>query len=367
MNLTSLLSAEKTLALMFLLVLFCMPGVTFAKNCESVIALSKLRNTVFSDKNEVEQHASNFCSEYKSSSGKSSSTNFGASYEFLSASFGSSNASVEAVASKYCSASDYGKVSQNAFKQYIESIAPGGFPAYEQCLRLSENDLNFNVNTASILPNQFTLTVTFVSRTAKNTANLKFSHSDDVTCKWEEPGNNLRTLTTGHSADAECKRDDSSKISYVTFLWEDGTEEPLTLQWKEYDATGKPVDSLIDLQNKVISVDAKLERLAISVDRIAQIGRLEIKRAPGSRTLDGISTCTVEDAGRADFGRPFSVAPTVTVGISSLNMQGGDANDSIRLAVRVTSVDANGFNYTLITGCRTKDYDATAEWLAIGR
>lgn len=66
--------------------------------CTSVIALSKTRNEQSNDKNLIEQYASSFCDEYTKHKGDSNNNNFGASYEFLAASFGSSNVYREDVA-----------------------------------------------------------------------------------------------------------------------------------------------------------------------------------------------------------------------------------------------------------------------------
>src|SRR3712207_2091918 len=75
-----------------------------AQDCSSVIALSKLRSSTASSVAEVQSHAAKFCSEYSRNRSDSNTSSAAASYKFLSASFSSGSASVDEVASKYCSA-----------------------------------------------------------------------------------------------------------------------------------------------------------------------------------------------------------------------------------------------------------------------
>src|SRR5437867_4479171 len=78
----------------------------FGEDCTSVIALSKIVSTAVADQESVDQHAAKFCSEYSRGVQSSSDSSFGASFKFLSASFGAAGATKEEVASKYCSASN---------------------------------------------------------------------------------------------------------------------------------------------------------------------------------------------------------------------------------------------------------------------
>ncbi|MCB9497002.1 MAG: hypothetical protein H6686_08990 [Fibrobacteria bacterium] len=120
----------------FFVVVCLFSQVSMAQECENIIALSKIRNTVVQGSSVVEQHAKNFCNEYSKSSGATKDGSFGASYKFLSGSFSSSRVSMEEVASKYCSSNDLNSVSQDAYQQYIEGISPGAFGAYEQCMAM---------------------------------------------------------------------------------------------------------------------------------------------------------------------------------------------------------------------------------------
>lgn len=111
----------RSLTVLFLL--FC-SSVSFADDCINVIALSKVISTTVEDKSSLDQHAENFCKEFSQSKNSTKSANYSASYKVLSASMGTSGASAEQIASKYCSAADSKKSRTDAYKQYIETISP---------------------------------------------------------------------------------------------------------------------------------------------------------------------------------------------------------------------------------------------------
>ena len=342
-------------------------GTTVAQDCSNVIALSKISSTFVSDQDTVESHATNFCSEYAKGSASTSGTSFGASFKFLSLSFGNSNASTETIASKYCSASNSASARKDSYKQYIESISPNAYSAYEQCLKLSKSDLRFNVNAGSILPNQFSMSVTFASTVEDNkSAAVIASSSDGIACTWIGNQSKLKDIKSGSTAILECKRANQGKPGYVSVVRKDvAFIDPLTLPWPAYDGQGNKIDTMAKLQG----------RLAQAEDRIALVrsekGTIAIT-AKGTRPLDDASQCpTTADAyrgernGRVNFAGQFSVTPTVQAALTSIDIAGGNPGDSNRLSFYVTSVDPKGFNYTFTTWCITKVFSASAAWLAV--
>jgi len=268
--------------------------VVYAQECESVIALSKVVTSAVSDKESVEQHAANFCNEYSRSHGSSSSASYGASYKFLSASFGSSSVSAETVASKYCSASNSYSATKDAYKQYIETISPNAYSAYEQCLKMSKQDLLFNVNVGSILPNQFSMSTSYVSSIAGSTqAVVTYSASNGVSCKWDGSPDKKQTILTGSTVILECTRTDPTKKSFVTLVRNDGRNEPLTLPWQAYDKDGIPIDSLSALQTKVDSVLSQLGPIKTEIEKLSKKANiLAILTVQGGRVVtssEGVS------------------------------------------------------------------------------
>lgn len=238
-------------------------GSATAQQCENLISLSKTVTSTVADKSAFEQHASNFCSDYKKSGGSSSSTNVGASYKFLSASFGQSNMSKDEVASKVCSANSAQNFSSDAFKQYVETIATGAYPAYETCLRLnSTNDLRFDVDLGSVLPAEFTVVIGY-SQAAQgaDTSDLVYSASEGVSCTWNGKQTSKMALKAPSSVPIKCNRSDQSKPGYVRIIRTNGVGASLTLPWPAYDKNGIPIATLAKIRSDVKSLDDRLENL----------------------------------------------------------------------------------------------------------
>ncbi|TBY54537.1 hypothetical protein E0H59_13710 [Rhizobium leguminosarum bv. viciae] len=245
------------------------PTTIFAQECESVIALSKVQSVVISDKATVDQHAANFCNEYSKSSGNSSSTSFGASYKFLSASFGQSGASMEQVASRYCSAENSFKSSADAYKQYVESISPNAYDAYAQCIEMSKNNVRYNINAAGILPDEFTMSVSFSSGQANATsATLAYSAPEGITCKWDGTDEKTSSIPSGSTEILKCSRSDSSKRAYVTVVRKDEDNKPMTLSWPAYNADGVPVNQIASLETAIQAVTSTAQQLQDSVNAL---------------------------------------------------------------------------------------------------
>jgi H-type lectin domain len=353
-----------------LLVLLTYSTRGFAQDCSSVIALSKTVATTVSDQESVEKHASNFCREYARGNTSTTGTSFGASFKFLSASFGQSNASTETVASKYCSASDSSAASKDAFRQYVENISPNAYYAYEQCLKLSRSDLTFNVNVGSILPTQFTMSAAFASRVrGSQSATVLVSSSDGIACTWRGVAGEERTLQSPSTAVLDCRRSSQGTAGFVSLVRSDGTgTEPLTLQWPAYDQQGNKIDTVAALQSRLGQVENKLSNM------MSEQGSFSIETS-GTRPLTDTSQCPQGDAayrgqknGRVNFAREFPTVPRVMAALSQIDLgNSGAPLDTHRLSLNVTEVDRKGFNYRFVTWCTTAVHSAAASWIALAQ
>ena len=239
----------------FMLLLAC---TVVAQDCASIIALSRVVNVIVSDKTTVEQHASRFCDEYRRYRQTGSRASFGASYRFLSFASGRSRTSVDEVASRYCSASSNYTASKDTYRQYTESIAPNSHSSYLQCMEMSERGLKFNVSLASILPREFSLSVSFLSLTQEKGADVAVTPSDDVTCEWSDDSERVTTVATGSTAILRCTRNDQTRRSYVRLTRVDGFKGEMVLPWSAYDEDGNAVDELAELQARVADQEAHL-------------------------------------------------------------------------------------------------------------
>jgi hypothetical protein len=353
-----------------------LPTLVAAQECETVIALAKTTNVSVEDRESIEQHATIFCREYRGSHGSSDSGTFSVSYNFLAASLGMANASAELVASKYCTAGETSTVRNNVYRHYVEYISPNAYSAYEQCLRMSRQNMRFSVQTGSILPGEFSMLASFISSTGQTSAKVAYYPSSGVSCSWDGLEGAERILSSGSSALLQCKRADITKPSYVHVTRKDegSGEEQLILPWKAYTPEGVPVDLVGTLSERMATLERRLYQGSADSDGVSvQSGTVSL-RAVSTRPITDSSECPPDASslrgelnGRVSFSQPFASVPAVSIGLSHLDARGSDAMDSLRLDVHVVAVDQSGFNYSFSTWCRTVVNGASAAWIAVGR
>ena len=242
-------------------------------------------------------------------------------------------------------------------------------------MEMSERGLKFNVNLASILPKEFSLSVSFLSLTAEEkSADVAVTPSDGVTCEWSDDTELMTTIATGSTTILRCNRNDQTNRSYVRLTRVDGFKGEMVLPWSAYDEDGNAVDELAELQAGVADQATYLstleeqlalqeeqleileEQLEILEDRMqVEKGTVSFSRRAGSG-LGGLINH------RVTFSSPFSSTPIVVMAISSFDII-KDTNH--RLTVRVTSVDNEGFNFDFVTWAHTKMWSANAIWIAV--
>ncbi|MCA1923236.1 hypothetical protein [Buttiauxella noackiae] len=230
-----------------------------ADDCESIVALSRVVQTTTQNKGTVESNANYFCSEYSKGTSTSSDMKFGAAFKFLSASYGNSNATVTDVASKYCKSGQDSRESNDAYRQYIESIAPGAYESYQQCIKM-KNDTQFNVD--SVLPKEFSISIGFASSDLHTqNASLAYSTSDGVTCAWNDSKTKSTIVPSGATTFLECKRSNQTQRSYVKVIRTDTAKNPpLTLNWQAYNDQGFPVDTLSAFDNRLKNIEMEISQ-----------------------------------------------------------------------------------------------------------
>jgi len=342
------------------------PSVWAQDSCSGIIAMSRLQAANASSASEVQSHASNFCNEYRSSKGSSSSTNFGASYKFLSASFGTSGASVEEVASRYCSAANDFAARADAYSSYVETIAPGAYDAYKSCIEMG-NAMSFKA--LGILPQQFTLAVSF-NEAGASTAELRATPSEGVRCTWNGKAVPTVRLNSPATATLSCNRSKTDKPSFVTVARENGSQR-IGLPWQGYTPEGVPIDLVARLRAELGDASARLATLAADVEAI-QVSRGTINMASiGRRPLDDGSQCPANsDAlrGMIDqtirFPKPFVKVPEVMIGFNQLDVYN---TSNFRANVAVTGVTRESFTVSFYTWCDTRIAGASANWMAVAR
>lgn len=247
--------------LIMLISFACIPAT--AQECESIIVFAKTSAVTVADSSAFATEAANFCNAYSKGATTSSDTNFGASYKFLAASFGQENASTETIASKVCSATNRSMANQNAYRQYVETIAPGAFDAYQACVS-AKDSLQFKVNTASILPEEFDISAHFRPNVLRASAQLRYTKSQGINCQWIGTNGQGVTLTAGESTTLHCVRADRTKPGFVKVINSAGPES-LTLPWKKYDKDGNIVDTIASVSRELSKQKSAISALQSSI------------------------------------------------------------------------------------------------------
>jgi hypothetical protein len=347
------------------ILLMCVSSA-FGQNCESVIALSKTSAAQVSDQQTIEQQARNFCSDYRQARSSGSSMDAGGSYGLFSASVGMTNQSSDSVASKYCSSENNYAASSSAYKSYVESISPNAYSAYQRCIELSNNDLRFSVDSAAILPDEFSISASFTSNSAARTlARLEIAPSQGVTCKSSGQTATVLDIPTGSSIAINCRRSNRQSSAYVRFVDRTSSAQPMTLPWQAYNDQGVPIQTLLSMHQRISAIESEVKTL------YSEHGSVSL-RAVNTRPLTDTSICPNSDAfrgeanGKVKFKKPFAQPPVVSIGMTSID-SGIPANTGMRLTVAVTSVQKDGFSYSFGTWCNTSIASAQANWIAVSR
>ncbi|MDA8457194.1 hypothetical protein M4R22_20750 [Acidovorax sp. GBBC 3334] len=287
-------------------------------DCSTVIALSKLSQTTVEDRKSVEAASAAFCDEYSKSvqSGKAMSAS--ASYKFLAASYGSSSVSAEQVASRYCSMSASFSRREDAYRQYVETIAPDAYKAYESCLAMQNNSVNMAVS--ALTPKTFQMVVGFAPKDENAKATLGVSGSPGVSCKWGGAGIGMGKVFTAAGTDTlMCVRDDSRTAEFVTVVKTSGVGSTMTVPWGAMDESGYALDALGKLQAQVQELQAELAQQRQQASTLA--ASLAAVKAEGSQATAAVNARfgkiapTVLCSGDGWFPRP--AAPTCPSGSAS--------------------------------------------------
>ncbi len=226
------------------------------EDCLGVIALSKIRSETVQSRSQVEKYARDFCSEYASATGSTHSSSFGVAYEFLSLSMGDSSASQSRVASRYCDAVNQQSAKQEAYQQYVETIAPGAYPAYERCISRAKSGLSITV-AESLHPTYLAIGVSFSSTEALARQEVTWSASAGVNCHWRT-GPDTRTTVAANSSDLLiCTRTSSDTAASVQVVPTTNPNSLFSFRWDRYQGSS-PVNELSALRAAVTKATADL-------------------------------------------------------------------------------------------------------------
>ncbi len=228
-------------------------------DCVDVIRASRLTTTISRDTREIEEAARNFCKEYDLLKGGSSAASGGIAYGILAASFATGSASLEQVRDRYCDASDYRNARSDAFRSYVDLIAPGAYSAYEKCIALENIGVGFSIAPSSVLPTSLTAAVSYTSPIFTQQT-LTFAASPDVSCSWLGKTESRIKLTNGTGSLLTCTRRKSDVASYVQLIATTSPNATLSFPWSRFK-DDIPQDQVASLRHE----------LAISTEALASL------------------------------------------------------------------------------------------------
>jgi H-type lectin domain len=290
----------------------CLSCVAYAQDtekCTDVLSLSRNQKTTLYGQSDVESSATNFCSAYQHYKQTGDTSQFGASYLHLAATFQGSHASYDEVASQYCSQSDFSKATEEVYNRYTNLVAPGAFAAYQACIESTKRYLHFVVDTSSILPDEFAMSVSYDEPGPNKSASLNVSPTQSVKCSWNNSNSLDVTLKSVSQAILSCHRSVRSQPSTVTIIRTDGVDH-FTLPWQAYTADGLPQNAMQALQDGLSELQQQIAALQKTATNIRHV-------ETGSVSLTGQSTPVTFPPGA------FRAAPKVMLSITNFYESGG--------------------------------------------
>ncbi|MEO8196607.1 MAG: hypothetical protein ABI689_07785 [Thermoanaerobaculia bacterium] len=234
-------------------------------DCLDIIAASKLVSDTVHEESQVASYARAFCNEYSSVSADKRSAEFGVAYSVLSASFGQASASESRVASRYCDASQQASAKADAFREYVETIAPGAYSAFIRCEELRGSGISISVDMRATLPKYMAVAVSFSSTDALASQVIDHTASPGVKCRWNNASGSRTTIKANSSDVLSCTRASSLERSAVHVVATSKPNSELSFAWDRYE-NELPVDTLKQLSKQVALATSELTELSRSFD-----------------------------------------------------------------------------------------------------
>lgn len=236
-------------------------------DCVDVIRASALKGTVVEGAASIDTEASMFCSEYASAKQAGKSLNVSGSYSGIGIGVGSSSTKVEQVASKYCDSSNGYKARSSSYSQYVETIAPGAFSAYSDCIRGNGSivaDLPPNAISASDL-------TILVSNRASVAApqQVAFTASPGFDCLWlgakASKSGSFITINPTSTTTLQCRRKNQSQEGSIAVVGTSSVNGTYMFAWKKFQG-GLPVDELKAIRDANLDLVRTLGSAIVAFD-----------------------------------------------------------------------------------------------------
>ena len=254
----------------FFTILFCTLSLSFtarAENCTDIIKLSLVNSKTVQNEKSFEEEARAFCDEYSKSSSKSKSGGGNVGYGGFTLGATSAKSNAQAIAERLCKSSDSSKLRDNAYEQYIQSIAPEAYDSYNHCKTSGQEVL---INYISSTETEASIRVGFTKVSLGRSSGFIVDTTPEINCFWnnsEHPVNQELEIVAGSSKLLKCERSDSSKQGFINIIDEKSTDSSSyrSFPWTSYH-NGIPVGlvaSYNDAYQKLQQFNASLKEAVV--------------------------------------------------------------------------------------------------------
>ena len=269
-------------------------------NCAELLRLSRTTSRTVMDQKVFTRTVDNFCDEARSARATNRSLNVDLRILGIGEG-GSSEASTNSAFTKYCQkASDEENRNLN-YQQYLDGIDSGAYGAYAACTAARESDAVQYEMGQKPTRDRLVLSVWNRTNTTGATADLEWSGSDPVTCRWtsdEVTPEGRARLKPNERATLECRRsrfdaDPIGEQDSVNVIRADGGTAPmLVIPWSKYGSDGNPVVTLDDirqlLEERIRDLNTEVRALEARARQLIEIRRIRsIVRTRGQNVPPG--------------------------------------------------------------------------------
>jgi len=222
-------------------------------DCYSILTRAKTRETIDYNREDFKKRLYQICDEQRDSQGggvSGSLFGFSASLTTNSENF-----------KRICTHKEDESLLEEAYRSYVERIAPGAMGALTECLAAKETDFDLRFFEA----HQLQMLVNFKPHTTVDQAQIAVSTTGEgLSCFWQanpkdKAENAAKPLMLKHGATQTltCNRRNSDQKSSVTVYRQDGVDR-ITIAWNEYDAKGVPIDTVAALHREISELKSAL-------------------------------------------------------------------------------------------------------------
>lgn len=239
-----------------------------AAQCENVLAFSKLEASAVRNQQDFDRQADDFCRGYAEEKRKAGSAGGTFSYSDFRIGGDATNASTRLSAEQVCKRADAAQVRSDAYQTYAETIAPGAYAAYSDCLKMRSN-LVFG--TPVVLAREASITVAFTPRNTGQQASLTALGMGGAECKWYEIAGRKMigsavVLDRPATVLLRCTRQDAASPATVQIFDAAGTDSAggMVLPWLPY-RDGRPQSAFEDLAKRQEMLESALSNTVLAV------------------------------------------------------------------------------------------------------